>query len=214
MRSLIDMYIQADIAKKVSDFEEIGLMELIAKSGIVEAIATRLGGMRGSEAVAEAIENNVRRTIVREQLTDPAFFGQMSVLLDEIIRRRRAMAIDYQEYLRRIGELAVQVQRGTAADSPPALDTVGKRALYHNLLELLFPIRPGMVGEPRVSPGDESACLELVLRIDVDLKEARPDAWRGNQPKENIIKRTLWGHLKDDGQVERLFAIVKAQPEY
>ena len=38
MRHLIDTYIEADAPRTISDFGEIGLLELIVKSGIADAI--------------------------------------------------------------------------------------------------------------------------------------------------------------------------------
>ena len=57
----------------------------------------------------------------------------MSALLDEIIAARKAKAIEYEEYLKRIAELAKKVEAGQAEDTPEKLDTPGKRALYNNL---------------------------------------------------------------------------------
>ena len=62
MRHLIDTYIEADEPRKISPFDNMGLLELIVKTGIADAINTRLGGLKGNkDAIAEAIENNVRR---------------------------------------------------------------------------------------------------------------------------------------------------------
>src|SRR5207247_98348 len=85
MRHLIDTYIEADQPRKISPFDNLSLVQLIVKSGIASAIATRLGGLRNGAAIAETIENNVRRKIIHEQLTDPAYYDKMSTLLDEII---------------------------------------------------------------------------------------------------------------------------------
>jgi type I restriction enzyme, R subunit len=46
------------------------------------------------------------------------------------------------------------------------------------------------------------------------VKEVRPDDWRGVAPKENVIKQALFDILKDGGEVERIFSIIKAQSEY
>jgi hypothetical protein len=40
-------------------------------------------------AIAEGIINNVRKTIIRDQLTDPRFYEQMSKLLDDLIKQSR-----------------------------------------------------------------------------------------------------------------------------
>ncbi len=120
MRHLIDTYIEADEPRKISPFDDIGLLELIVKTGIAEAIATQLGKLKGNkDAIAETIENNVRSKIIKEHLNDPAFYDKMSALLDEIIRLRKEKAIEYEEYLKRIAELAKQVQAGQAPTTPP-----------------------------------------------------------------------------------------------
>ena len=70
------------------------------------------------DAVAETIENNVRAKIVKEARTDPAYFEKMSALLNEIIAARKAKAIEYEEYLKRIADLARRVQAGKPDDLP------------------------------------------------------------------------------------------------
>ena len=86
MRHLLDTYIEADEPRKISPFDNMGLLELIVKTGIANAIATQLGGLKGNKnAIAETIENNVRRKIIKEHLNDPAYYEKMSTLLDEII---------------------------------------------------------------------------------------------------------------------------------
>ena len=119
MRHLIDTYIEADEPRKISPFDGMSLLELIVKSGIDNAINTQLGGLKEDKnAVAETIENNVRSKILKEHLVDPSHYEKMSTLLDEIIAARKAEAIEYEEYLRRIARLARQVEEGLAEDTP------------------------------------------------------------------------------------------------
>jgi type I restriction enzyme R subunit len=71
MRHLIDTYIEADASRKVSAFGDMGLLELIQKTGIADAIAAQLAGMKGNtNAISETIENNVRSKIIKEHLND------------------------------------------------------------------------------------------------------------------------------------------------
>ena len=56
--------------------------------------------------------------------------------------------------------------------------------------------------------------LELAVQVDETVRRVRPDAWRGNQARENTIKGAMYDVLKDDAEVERIFAIVKQQREY
>ena len=126
MRHLIDTYIEADEPRKISPFDGMGLLDLIVKTGIADAIAQQLGGLKGNkDAIAETIENNVRSKIIKEHLNDPAYYEKMSALLDEIIAARKAKAIEYEEYLKRIAELAKKVEAGKAEDTPEKLDTPG-----------------------------------------------------------------------------------------
>lgn len=193
MRHLIDTYIEADEPRKISPFDDVSLLDLIVKSGIADAIAEQLSGLGGNrEAISETIENNVRSKIVKERLNDPDFFDRISALLEEIIRDRRAKALDYEAYLKRMAEVVKTLAAGKTEDTPVALDTPGKRALYNNLSH------------------DE----ELALRIDDAVRTARSDDWRGVEAKERAIKAALYRELQDKDEVERVFVIIKAQREY
>ncbi len=168
------------------------------------------------DAVAETIENNVRSKIIKEHLNDPAYYEKMSALLAEIIAARNASAIKYEEYLKRIAELAKKVEAGQAPETPQTLDTPGKRALFNNL-KTARGATTGDTGtaEPGAAyarAGDQA--IELVLRIDATVRQVRPDDWRGVQSREQVIKAALYGVLQDMAEVERIFLIVKAQREY
>jgi type I restriction enzyme R subunit len=193
MRYLIDSYIEADLPRKISAFDDIGLLELIVKTGVAEAIGQQFGKAASNrKVVQETIENNTRRTIINERANDPAFYDRMSQVLDEIIRFRKQQAHAYEEYLRRVADLARQLHQRTSDSTPTELDTPGKRALWSNL------------------HGD----VELAIRIDSTVLEARPDGWRGVQAKEQRIKAALFDVLQDAAEVERLFTILVAQPGY
>ena len=214
MRHLIDTYIQAEDSETISPFGDMPLLEIIEKSGIADAINSLEGGIRANrEAVAETIENNVRRKIIKEHLVDPAFFENMSKLLAELIRERKAQAISYEEYLKRIAELARNVSQGKSDETPATLNSPGLRALYNNLAE------------------NE----KLAIVIDKTIKEKSPADWRGHLAKENVVKRTIYDILMEDengealnqmaeeppppvynieAKVEKIFNILKEQKEY
>jgi type I restriction enzyme R subunit len=193
MRHLIDTYIEAAEPRKISPFDGLSLLDLIVKTGIADAITSQLGGMKGNkDAIAETIENNVRSKIIKEHLNDPVFYEKMSTLLDEIIEARRAKAIEYEQYLQRIAALVKRVSAGQAEETPPKLDTPGKRALYN------------ILGQ------DE----ELALRIDDTIKGTRPDGWRGIHTREQVIRAALYGVLQDPDLVDRIFGVITAQKEY
>ena len=193
MRHLIDNYIQADEPQKISPFGDLSLLDIIVKTGIADAINSLPKGIQGSkEAVAETIENNVRRKIIKEHLIDPAFFEEMSKLLDVIIKERKANAISYEEYLKKIADLAKKVNEGKGESTPDGLNTPAKRALYNNL------------GEDEV----------LALSVHEKVVTYGPDNWKGNETKELVIKSKLYEVLGDEKEVERIFPIVKQQDEY
>lgn len=224
MRHLIDTYIEASAPRKISLFDGIGLVELIVKSGMATAIEQQLGSLKSQpQAVAETIENNVRSKIIKDSLSDPAYFATMSALLDEIIRLRKTQAIGYEAYLRRMADIAAQVQAGRAQGTPAQLDTPGKLALFNNLKGRMASAQVGEPGAPYgVTAGELSgtadgvvdAALGLALQLDTVVRAACQDGWRGVQAKEMKVKQALYGVLKNPAEVERIFLIVLAQPDY
>jgi type I restriction enzyme R subunit len=193
MRHLLDTYIEASEPRTISPFDKMSLLDLIVNTGIADAINHMPDGIKSDRAaIAETIENNVRSKIVKEHLNDPAYYDTMSALLDEIIAARKARAIEYEEYLKRIAELAKRVEAGHAGDAPEEIDTPARRALYNNL----------------------NRDRELALKIDEAVRHTRNDSWRGVQARERVIQRALYDVLHDEGEVERIFLIVKQQREY
>jgi type I restriction enzyme R subunit len=216
MRHLIDAYIKADEARKISAFGEMGLVDLIVKSGIGAAIASLPERIRGNrDAVAEVITNNVRSRIMREHLHDPAFYDRMSTLLAEVLADLKARRIDYEEFLKRMAAVAAQVCAGEAEDTPePLKQSPGLRALYNTLAAA--PASSGRVAEPKADYGttEVDPVLELAQQIHARLLGSAPDGWRGVLPKEQEIKRLIYEVVQDTTLVEIVFPVVKARSEY
>jgi type I restriction enzyme R subunit len=222
MRHLIDTYIEADEPRKISDFDEMGILEIITKSGldkVVSHLSSQLGG--NQTAVAETIENNVRSKIVKEQLSDPTYYERMSTLLDEVIEMRRSKAIEYEDYLTRIGDLARRVEMGGVSEAPAGLNTRGKLAVYNMLIKVLRPPQQSSVATNSVAEhsaqydtGDKSI-VKLALEIDETIKRIRPHRWKGAQAKEAIVYDALYNLLgKNDDHAEKVFQVLLAQEEY
>jgi len=211
MRHLIDNYISADEPKKISDFEDVSLIELIVKTGIAYAIAERLGNLKSKQSVAETIENNVRSKIIKDHLTNPAYYEKMSELLDEVIADRKRKAIDYETYLGRIAELAKNVDAGHTEDTPDALKkSKALAAIYTNLQ----PFAAGQAAEGK-APYSQDELLVLAQQIDTTVREVKKADFRGNQIKEREIMQALLPHLDNDVElVSDLFEIIKQQAEY
>ena len=137
MRHLINTYIQADPAAELGQLGDLSLTELIIETGIHDAIASKLNekGKLSKNAIAEGIINNVRKTIIRDQLTDPRFYEQMSLLLDDLIQQNRADTAAYEEFLRKAEALVKRLAaKHPEAGVPAALH--GKHeaiVIYNNL---------------------------------------------------------------------------------
>jgi len=214
MRFLIDTYIEADQPRKISPFDNMPLLELIVKTGIADAVSSLPNEIKGNkDAVAETIENNVRSKIIKEHLNDPAFYDKMSALLDEIIAQRKARALEYEAYLKKIAELAETVQSGQPDDTPKELDTAGKRALYNNFQQ---DFEEGKISDLPMEYGGETKdeALALAIKLDEAIKKNRPDDWRGIPARENAIKRALYGVLGNIEEVERIFLLIYQHEEY
>ena len=194
MRHLIDNFIQADEPRKISPFENQTLLDLIVNTGIADAINNLPQGIKSSkEAVAETIENNIRVKIIKELLTDPAYFEEMSKLLGEIIKERKANAVSYEEYLKKIAQLANKVSNPASDELPEDIkESNARRVLYNNL--------------------DHNEKLAVVM--DNTIRSVRKSDWRGNEAKEREIKKALYDLLKDVDKVEAIFPIIKQLKEY
>jgi type I restriction enzyme R subunit len=193
MRNLLDMYIQAEDSKVVSKFDNKSLLDVVKILGIHEALKTLPQSIQKHKAaVAETIENNVRSKIIKDYAIDPAFYDKLSLLLDTLIKERKADAINYQKYLEKIKEIIDSLNTGKSVDTPTSLDTPGKVALYNNLNQ------------------DE----KLALLIDRVVRSVIQDGFRGNPAKERIIQGKIYEVLKDEYEVRRIFDIIVNQPEY
>lgn len=190
MRFLIDTYIRAEESENISPFEDISLLDLI-ETNMDKAIATLPPGIKGNrEAVAETIENNVRSKIVEEHLLDPKYFDQMSVLLQDLIERRKAETTSYQEYLKEMAELIRQVNQGKRDDIPTSINTKGKVALYHTLEN-----------------------EELTLVCDRAVQYAKQEGFRENLAKQKLVKKAIFEVVNDATKVEEIYKIIDAHKE-
>ena len=134
MRHLIDTYIRAEESEKVSAFDDMSLIQLIVERGAEAVDALPEGIRKNKEAVAETIENNVRKLIIDEQPINPKYYEKMSELLDALIEQRRQEALDYQEYLRqdrRTDEEGEEPGDGRCVSQ--GAEYARQRALYDNL---------------------------------------------------------------------------------
>ncbi|HPH03831.1 MAG TPA: type I restriction endonuclease subunit R [Spirochaetota bacterium] len=219
MRHLLNTYVQADPATDLGELGEMSLTEIIIKTGIHDAIAKKLNekGKLTKNAIAEGIINNVRRTIIRDQLTDPRFYEKMSHLLDDLIRQSRADAAAYEEFLKRAESLVQQLATRQTDDAVPA-QLHGKReatVIYNNLPRILAAGCPEPVGVAEQHRDYDDRRLRLALEIDLVMREQAPAGWRGDQAREAQVVNALFPLLDCNREATRaLFELVKNQPGY
>jgi type I restriction enzyme, R subunit len=192
MRHLIDAYIRAEESQIISAFDDMSLIQLIVERG-EDAIKELPKNIRESkEAVAETIENNVRKLIIDETPVNPKYYETMSELLDALIKQRKEQAIEYEKYLAEIVALTKKIKGQGPSPYPLAIDTEAKRALYDNL--------------------DGNA--DLAVAIDAAIRAVKKDNWRGNKFKEREVRIAIRCHVTDEAKGDAIFNLAVNQRGY
>lgn len=194
MRNLIDMYVDADHSKTVSTLDDATLVDLIVNkgiSGLDEVVSDNI--KNDKEAMAETIENNIRKVIVEERPGNPKYYDKMSALLKKLIDERKKEKKKYVKYLKKLEELARKVKRTDGQQKyPTALKTQGQKALYDNLNE------------------DK----DLALSVDQAVRNVAQDGWRNNIIKERKVEYSVKDELPDDISIDEVLDLIKNQHEY
>jgi type I restriction enzyme R subunit len=194
MRVLIDRYIAAEESEKLSAFDDMTLVDLIVNKG-EDAIKSLPESVKKSQtAVAETIENNVRKLITDEMPTNPKYYTQMSVLLSELVKKRKQDDITYKKYLEEIVALAKKVKNPMDESVSAEINTKALRALYDNL-------------------GQD---VKIALAINEAVLNSREADWRGHFQKEKGIKNAIREVLPniENEDLKNLFEIIKEQHDY
>ncbi|GAB1409702.1 HsdR family type I site-specific deoxyribonuclease [Desulfovibrionales bacterium] len=218
MRHLINTYIQADPADPLGAMDNYSLVELIIETGIHDAIVKKLNqkGKLSRNAIAEGIINNIRKTIIRDQLADPRFYNEMSKLLDDLIKQKRDDTKSYEEFLRKAEALVKKLGQGQSEENLPA-ELMGKReaiVIYNNLPSILDEeLHPDEVRETPAKYGDPR--LALALKIDRAMREQAPAGWRGDETREKQVLNALFPILnRNRNATLAVFEIIKNQQGY
>lgn len=209
MRHLLDTYIRAEESETLSTFDDMTLVQLIVERGQAVTDVLPEGLRRDERAVADTIENNVRRLIIDESAVNPKYYEKMSELLDALITQRRQGALDYKTYLNQIVALTKRVSQPESETSyPPAIANNALRALYDNL--------PAASEDPDQPTAPTSAWREAkALAIDHAIRSIKKADWRGNKFKEREIRNAIRSQIPhDEALVDSLFEIVTNQREY
>jgi len=198
MRHLIDSYIGAEESRMLANFDDLSLVELLVEKGRDSIKYFPKNIRNDNDAMAEVIENNLRKVIIEESPANPMYYEKMSVLLNELIQLRKEETLEYEKYLNEIIGLSVRVKKpNTSIDYPASLNTTTKRALFDNL-------------------GKNEA---LANELDHKILTTKKDGWRDNIQKSKAVRIAIAEVLKkygitDDNEVHRIFDLVKNQREY
>ena len=205
MRHLLDTYIRAEESEKLSGFDDLTLIQLIVERGDAAVDELPRGLRKNREAMAETIENNVRRLIIDESAVNPKYYEKMSDLLDALIFQRKQEAVEYKKYLARVVELTKMVGKPeTQSSYPSRINTAALRSLYDNLDPAAY--CDGLAVDTREAKS---------LALDFAIRSVKKADWRGNTFKEREVLNAIKSELGDDVTVANaLFEIVKAQRDY
>lgn len=218
MRHLINTYIQAEPAEALGELGGLSLTDLIIMTGIHDAIARKLNekGRLSKNAIAETIINNVRKTIIRDRLTDPRFYEHMSKLLDDLIKQSREDAEAYEKFLRDAETLVRKLHEKQSDSDEPTILRGNPAALviYRNLPEILA--GASVVDSAKESQADYDASVaSLALKIDRAMHEQAPAGWRGDEAKERTVQNFLHPLVGRNREATlKLFELLKNQPGY
>ena len=213
MRHLLNTYVQADPAEDMGNLNSLSLTELIVETGINDAIARKLNekGKLSTNAIAEGIINNVRKTIIRDQLTDPRFYAEMSKLLDDLIQQSRADATEFEAFLKKAEELVKRMAKKDSVAGVPAVlrghpDII---VIYNNL--------PTIAATTFQCPTGDVAKANLAIDIDLAMRERAPAGWKSDTegPKGVQVLNALFPIMSRDREAtQAIFEIIKNQPGY
>ncbi|XHX75697.1 MAG: type I restriction endonuclease subunit R (plasmid) [Stenomitos frigidus ULC029] len=213
MRYLINTYILADPAQNIGNLSELSLTQAIIETGIHDAIAQKLNqkGQLSRNAIAEGVINNVRKTIIRDQLTDPRFYGEMSKLLDDLIQQKRDDTQSYEQFLKDAEALVKRLgKQQPDADLPAVLHGNPEAIVLFNNLSSI----PATTFQ---CPTDEDEKAALALTLDRAMRERAPAGWKGddNDPRAKQVLNALFPIMsRDKTATQAIFAIIKNQGGY
>lgn|GEM_PF-3510632 len=111
-----------------------------------------------------------------------------------LIEERRRQAVEYKKYLQELADIAkLVVSPETSTSYPSGIDTGAKRALFDNLDE----------NEP------------LAIKVDMAIRQAKEDSWRGNKMKERKVKNAIRREIGEQSAlVDTIFDLAMNQNDY
>ena len=192
MRQVLDLYVKAEDSEVVAKLDDTSFLDIVAAQNEEQLndLPDELKDEYG-RASAETVEANLREVIRKDSPFNPAYYGKLSIILQELIDKRKKEMLDYEEYMKELIEL-VKKARGKSANSyPESIKTPGMRALYDNLGQNEY----------------------LAIRAHEVIKENALVGFRDNRLKQRKLIKAL-AKLLGDEMAQKIYDIIKLHDEY
>ena len=192
MRQVLDLYVKAEDSEVIAKLDDTSFLDIVAAQNEEQLndLPDELKDEYG-RASAETVEANLREVIRKDSPFNPAYYGKLSIILQELIDKRKKEMLDYEEYMKELIEL-VKKARGKSANSyPESIKTPGMRALYDNLGQNEY----------------------LAIRAHAVIKENALVGFRDNRLKQRKLIKALAKLLGDEIAL-KIYDIIKLHDEY
>ncbi len=198
MRQLIDYYVRAEDSEKLVDLADISFLDLldIDSDKAIDSLPSNI--KQNQHSVAEVLTANMRKMIINERPSNPAYYDKMSALLAQLLQEQRDGKIEYKELIERLIDKLKDMRSESKTRYPKAIHTKGQRALYDNLGR------------------DE----EVALAVHEAILENAYDGWRNISDnggrKMKTLRKAVAKVLTDASmdKIDEIMQIIIAQPEY
>lgn len=192
MRQVLDLYVKAEDSEVIAKLDDTSFLDIVAAQNEEQLndLPDELKDEYG-RASAETVEANLREVIRKDSPFNPAYYGKLSIILQELIDKRKEEMLDYEEYMKELIEL-VKKARGKSANSyPESIKTPGMRALYDNLGQNEY----------------------LAIRAHEVIRENAIVGFRDNRLKQRKLIKAL-AKLLGDEMAQKIYDIIKLHDEY
>ena len=189
MRQVLDLYVKAEDSEVIAKLDDTSFLDIVAAQNEEQLndLPDELKDEYG-RASAETVEANLREVIRKDSPFNPAYYGKLSIILQELIDKRKKEMLDYMKELIEL----VKKARGKSANSyPESIKTPGMRALYDNLGQNEY----------------------LAIRAHEIIKENAIVGFRESLMKRKKIIRAL-AKLLGDEMALKIYDIIKLHDEY